>query len=113
MKRAPTRIGTRMSDKRVFDFFFQIETLRAMPLIDVKVGREGSFETMIADKLDRNSWDNFSIEQIISIDLNWVQKNGGTFRAIKDSLSHKNKTHIDQHEVERATDNFLAGNDGE
>jgi hypothetical protein len=108
-------VPVRNADGRAIDLHLMLEAIREkLPLVGVQIVRDGKLPIIIFDKSAPDKyWDNFSVDGLLSRDVEQAIANGGTFLAFKLSRKKPQKPKLPQTEITRAVDQFLDGREDE
>lgn len=97
------------ADKRAIRLHLALEALKQMPEIGVIISDDQK-SIVIFDQNNRTRFWNWSIDMILSFDLEKTKANGGTVEALIASRRYP-KPRVPQSEVDEGVRQFLTGND--
>jgi hypothetical protein len=107
-------VPVRDADKRAIDLHLMLREVEQMPLIEIRVYNDRSKQPIcIRDRTDPDKWWLVSIDHFLGMDVEQAKAEGATALALYLSRKKPERPRIPQTEVDRAVNQFLAGEDDE
>lgn len=106
-------VPVRDADKRAIDLHFMLQEVAQMPLIEVRVYRDGKQPIHVLDRTNSTNWWTLSIDHFLRLDPEQARAEGGTALALIYSRKKQERPRLPQTEIDRAVNKFLIGEDDE
>lgn len=107
-------VPVRNADRRAIDLHLMLEEVKEkLPLVGIEIDRDGKQPIIIFDKTDPSRFRTYTIDALLSRDVERALANGGTFRDFLEADKKPSKPKLPQSEITRAVDQFLSGRDDE
>lgn len=97
------------ADRRAIELYRQLKAIEELQLVEIDLSGD-SKSIILADKTRRRYWREWTVDQILSFDVQQAKDNGGTYDALSKSLRRATKqmTHA---EAEEEVHHFLSGDE--
>lgn len=71
-------VSTRDADHRALELHFMVREVEQMPLVDIRVEKDGKEPIYIGDRNDPSRWWTYSVENFLEIDIDAARRLRGT-----------------------------------